>query len=101
MSKSWAPRSSVDSPPLTIGPDVYTSRLSGTWHRATAMSDAKKTSVTIRPSRDADVPPIREIYAYHVLHGLASFEEVPPSVDDMVARRLNVLAKKLPYVVAE
>jgi len=41
------------------------------------------------------------IYAHHVLHGLASFEEEPPSVDAMRARRDAVLGVGLPYLVAE
>ena len=35
----------------------------------------------IRASCDDDVAAIAAIYAYHVLHGLASFEEVPPSAE--------------------
>ena len=35
----------------------------------------------------ADAPAIAAIYAHHVLHGLASFEEVPPDAGE-VARRL-------------
>ncbi|SON55732.1 N-acyltransferase YncA [Hartmannibacter diazotrophicus] len=42
-----------------------------------------------------------DIYAHHVLHGLASFEEVPPTLGDMVSRRTSVLAAGLPYLVAE
>jgi phosphinothricin acetyltransferase len=44
---------------------------------------------------------VQAIYAHHVLHGLASFEEVPPSVAEMSARREAVLAAGLPYLVAE
>jgi len=44
---------------------------------------------------------VQAIYAYHVLHGSASFEETPPSVDDMVGRRDAVLKAGLPYLVAE
>jgi len=44
---------------------------------------------------------VTSIYAQHVLHGLASFEEVPPSVDEMHARRAGVLQLGLPYLVAE
>jgi L-amino acid N-acyltransferase YncA len=44
---------------------------------------------------------ITEIYRYHVLHGLASFENEPPSLADMCRRRADVLAKGLPYVVAD
>ena len=55
----------------------------------------------IRPSRDEDLPAITAIYAHHVLHGTGSFETEPPSVADMSTRRADVLAKGLPYLVAE
>lgn len=55
----------------------------------------------IRPSRDADVASIAAIYAHHVLNGLASFEEVPPPVEEMARRRGDILARELPYLVAE
>lgn len=47
------------------------------------------------------MPGVHAIYAHHVLHGLASFEEIAPSLDEMATRRRDVLAKGLPYVVAE
>ncbi|MCS4511464.1 GNAT family N-acetyltransferase [Xylophilus ampelinus] len=56
---------------------------------------------TIRPSQDADLPAITTIYAHHVLHGTGTFEIDPPSLADMAARRADVLAKGLPYLVAE
>lgn len=56
---------------------------------------------TIRPSTDADVPAITAIYTHHVLHGTGTFEIEPPSADDMATRRADVLAKGLPYLVAE
>lgn len=55
----------------------------------------------IRASRDADLPAITAIYAHHVLHGTGTFETVPPSVAEMGTRRADVLAKGLPYLVAE
>jgi L-amino acid N-acyltransferase YncA len=55
----------------------------------------------IRPSRDNDVEAIATIYAHHVLHGTGTFETEPPSAADMAARRADVLAKNLPYLVAE
>ena len=55
----------------------------------------------IRSSRDDDVPAIAAIYAHHVLHGTGTFETEPPSASDMAARRADVLAKGLPYLVAE
>jgi L-amino acid N-acyltransferase YncA len=55
----------------------------------------------IRPSRDGDIGAIAAIYGYHVLHGLASFEEVPPTVEEMARRRGDILTRGLPYLVAE
>ncbi len=56
---------------------------------------------TIRPSREDDIPAIAAIYARHVLHGTGTFETEPPSPAEMAARRADVLAKGLPYLVAE
>ena len=58
-------------------------------------------AVTVRPSRDADIAAIAAIYGHHVLHGVASFEEVPPSADEIGRRRDEILAHGLPYLVAE
>ena len=44
---------------------------------------------------------VAAIYAQHVLHGLASFEEVPPSLAEIQTRRASVLQLGLPYLVAE
>jgi phosphinothricin acetyltransferase len=55
----------------------------------------------IRPSRDDDLDPIAHIYAHHVRHGTGTFETEPPSVADMAARRADVLAKGLPWLVLE
>ena len=56
---------------------------------------------TIRDSRMGDVPAIHAIYAHHVHHGLASFEETPPEIAELERRRAEVLARGLPYLVAE
>jgi phosphinothricin acetyltransferase len=37
-------------------------------------------------TQEADLPGIQAIYAYHVLHGTGSFEDVPPSLEEMQAR---------------
>lgn len=58
-------------------------------------------SVVVRDALDADMAAVQAIYAHHVLHGLATFEEVPPSLDEMKGRRVAVLAAGLPYLVAE
>ena len=55
----------------------------------------------IRPSRDGDLAAIAAIYRHHVLHGVASFEEIPPELDELAGRRQDVLAQGLPYLVAE
>jgi L-amino acid N-acyltransferase YncA len=57
--------------------------------------------LTLRPSTDADVPAITAIYAHHVLHGTGTFETTPPTEADMANRRLDVLGRGLPYLVAE
>jgi phosphinothricin acetyltransferase len=64
------------------------------------MSAPGNEAVSLRLSRDEDVARIHAIYAWHVLNGLASFEEVAPTIEDMAARRRDVLAKGLPYVAA-
>lgn len=62
---------------------------------------AGERAVTVRPATEADMPAIQEIYAEAVLHGLASFEEIPPTVDEMLSRREGVLALGLPYLASE
>jgi len=57
--------------------------------------------VVTRPSREGDVAEIAAIYFYHVLAGIASFEEVPPDVDDIARRRRAIVDRGLPYLVAE
>lgn len=58
-------------------------------------------SVVIRSSREEDVAEIAAIYNYHVLHGAASFEEIPPDIDELACRRRDILVHGLPYLVAE
>ena len=57
--------------------------------------------MTIRPCRETDMAAITEIYAHHVLHGSASFETIPPSLDEMQRRRADIIGRSLPYLVAE
>ena len=57
--------------------------------------------VTICACEEDHVAAITTIYAYHVLHGLASFEIEPPSEDDMRRRRLDIVSRNYPYLVAE
>lgn len=57
--------------------------------------------IKIRPSTDADVVAITAIYSHHVLNGTGTFENIPPGAEDMAARRADVLAKSLPYLIVE
>lgn len=57
--------------------------------------------LAIRPCREEDIAAVTAIYAHHVLHGTGTFETEPPSPTEMAARRADVLARNLPYLVAE
>src|SRR4051794_41113368 len=59
------------------------------------------TTMLVRDARDGDMAQVQAINAHHVLHGTASFEEEPPPLAEMVRRRGEVLAKGLPFLVAE
>jgi L-amino acid N-acyltransferase YncA len=69
--------------------------------RAASAQDLGTQAVAVRDAREQDMPAIQAIYAYEVLHGSASFEEVPPTTDAMLARRAAVLELGLPYLAAE
>jgi L-amino acid N-acyltransferase YncA len=56
---------------------------------------------SIRPGTDADLPAITAIYGHHVLHGTGTFETTPPTLEEMIARRADVLGKGLPWLVAQ
>ncbi|HVI90166.1 MAG TPA: GNAT family N-acetyltransferase [Dongiaceae bacterium] len=55
----------------------------------------------IRPVTATDVDAITAIYRHHVLTGTASFEEVPPTADDMAARFAAIQECGLPYICLE
>jgi len=57
--------------------------------------------VIIRPSQDDDISAIAAIYRHHVVHGVASFEEIPPELDEVARRRREVRCHGLPFLVAE
>jgi L-amino acid N-acyltransferase YncA len=57
--------------------------------------------IVVRDATETDMAAVQRIYAQHVLHGLATFEEIPPSVHEIMSRRISVLAAGLPYLVAE
>src|SRR3972149_5336514 len=55
----------------------------------------------VRPAAPLDLPSIQSIYAYHVLHGLASFEEQAPPLEEMRRRFEEGTGRGLPYLAAE
>jgi phosphinothricin acetyltransferase len=55
----------------------------------------------IRAAGAADDEALAAIYGHHVLHGLGTFEEIPPSAEELGRRRGAVAAARLPYLVAE
>lgn len=56
--------------------------------------------IAVRDAGDDDMTEIAGIYGHHVLRGSASFEEVPPTIDEMRRRRDAVSAAGLPWLVA-
>jgi phosphinothricin acetyltransferase len=58
------------------------------------------TGIVVQEAVREDVAAIQRIYGYHVLHGIASFEEVEPDEAEMDRRRLDILGRGLPYLVA-
>ncbi|WP_406705748.1 N-acetyltransferase family protein [Sodalis sp.] len=58
------------------------------------------SAILISDAQEADLLAIRDIYAWHVQHGIASFETEPPSLNDMMARHTAVMAQGLPWLVA-
>ncbi len=57
--------------------------------------------VTVRDATAEDMAAVQAIYSFYVTKSCASFEEVPPSVAEMQARRARTLERGLPYLVAE
>ena len=54
----------------------------------------------VRPAAPQDLPAIQSIYAHHVLHGLASFEEEAPPLEEMRRRYDDIIGRGLPYLAA-
>lgn len=55
----------------------------------------------VRDTSAEDMPAIQAIYAKQVLQGLATFEEEPPTAEDLLSRRDVILRAGLPYLCAE
>lgn len=67
------------------------------------MSERLNSTIIIRdynPHDLADCEAVAEIYAYHVLHGTASFEVIPPSADEIKERFDALIEKSFPILLA-
>lgn len=62
---------------------------------------APLAGLRLRNSCTEDLPAITAIYAEAVLNGTGTFELDPPDCQEMARRRDEVLARGLPYLVAE
>jgi len=62
---------------------------------------ASSGPIRIRAASEADMAAVRDIYAHYVLNSLATFEEAPPTLEEMLARRRASVELGLPYLVAE
>jgi L-amino acid N-acyltransferase YncA len=54
----------------------------------------------IRDATDADIPEIQSIYAHHVLTGTGTFEEAPPSIEEMTLRYRRIVDNGWRWLVA-
>ena len=57
-------------------------------------------SLVIREAITADMPAILSIYSHEILHGLATFEETEPDLQEMSLRRKEISDFGFPYLVA-
>ncbi|MFI4975982.1 MAG: GNAT family N-acetyltransferase [Caulobacterales bacterium] len=55
----------------------------------------------VREAGSGDAAAVAAIYGHHVLHGLGTFEEEPPSEGEIATRIAAVQSRGLPYLVAE
>lgn len=59
------------------------------------------TEITIRASERRDIDAIYDIYENEVLHGIATFDEVPPSREELLEKRAEIRRQGYPHLVAE
>ncbi len=67
----------------------------------TGAAPASPPARVVRAATPGDMAAVAAIYAPEVETGLATFEEVAPSVAELSARRDEIVRRGLPYLVAE
>jgi len=65
-----------------------------------AVDVLSENALIVRDACLDDVHAIASLYAWHVLNGRASFEEVPPTIDEMRQRMIKTANEGLPWMVA-
>ncbi|WP_437889241.1 N-acetyltransferase family protein [Phytobacter sp. V91] len=65
-----------------------------------AVDVLSENALIVRDASLDDVHAIASLYAWHVLHGRASFEEVPPTIEEMRQRMSKTANDGLPWMVA-
>lgn len=58
-------------------------------------------AISIRDVTESDADAIAAIYGHHVLHGTASYEVEPPSVEDTLGRIRRVTGPGWPFIIGE
>lgn len=58
-------------------------------------------NIIIKSATAGDVESTQSLYAYHVEHGLGTFEEVVPAVAEMQRRFDTIRQNNLPYLIAK
>ncbi|GAA2315008.1 GNAT family N-acetyltransferase [Nonomuraea roseoviolacea subsp. roseoviolacea] len=56
---------------------------------------------TPRPLAESDVPAVASIYAHYVEKSVATFDEIPPGVEDWRAKAAAITGAGLPFLVTE
>lgn len=57
--------------------------------------------IIIRDSRPEDAAEIHRIYAFSVMNGTGTFDEIPPSLEEIAEKRTKLADQNLPFLVAE
>ena len=55
----------------------------------------------VRDARESDAEAVHAIYAHHVLHGTASYDIDPPSLEDIRGKMRWIIGEGWPFLVAE
>ncbi|MYN14599.1 GNAT family N-acetyltransferase [Pusillimonas sp. TS35] len=63
-------------------------------------AQSRIAGLEIRDATSDDIASVQAIYAHHVLNSIYTFEEIPPTVDEMRQRLDKITNQGLPFLVA-